>query len=347
MGRRRQTRTDLPRRLYCDGGLYFYWPKGGRKIWFRRPDRTPMGLAEALAEYGKLVDRPVLVLTVADLIDEFERCPEFARLAERTQADRRLHHAHLRHVFGHFDVPELATADVLEWKRELAAKAPRQWNQKLVALRRLMAYAIDPLGLIDARGNPCNGVKRLRETPRTRAPSPDELDRFAAMVDPATRAYVALKLATGLRMGDLLRLDRRMILDDSLRTPVGKAGGKVWRFLFVDPASGESTGLREILDTILALRRRVGSTALFANRAGQQYTVDGWQSLWQRRMAKWVQSGGERFHEHDIRATAGIRIEEAAGRERARQLLGHQTQRTTAIYTDRADRVVVPLKSKA
>lgn len=344
MGRRRQSRTDLPQRMYCEGGVYYYWPKGGRKVWFRRVDRTPMGLAEALAEYGKRVERPALVLTVSDLIDAFERSTEFAVLAERTQADRRLHHAHLRHVFGHYDVPELGTADVLEWKRAFAAKAPRQWNQKLVALRRLMAYAIDPLGLIEARGNPTAGVKRMRESARTRAPSLDELARFAALCDPATRLYVALKLATGLRMGDLLRLDRRMILDDCLRTPVGKAGGKVWRFLFVDPATGESTGLREILDDILALRRRVGSTVLFPNRAGQTYTVDGWQSLWQRRMARWVEAGGERFHEHDIRASAGIRIEEAEGRERARQLLGHQTQRTTAIYTERADRVVVPIK---
>lgn len=333
--------------MYCEGAVYYFWPKGGRKVWFRDAQGRPLSLAAALAEYGRLVDRPVNVSTVDDLIAEFERSPEFAGLAERTQADRRLHHAHLRAVFGHYGVAELATADVLEWKRALAAKAPRQWNQKLVALRRLMAYAVDPLGLIEARDRPTEGVRRMAESPRTRAPTPDELARFGAMVDPQTRLYVALKLVTGLRMGDLLRLDRRMILDDCLRTPVGKAGGRVSRFLFFDPAGGESTGLREILDEILALRRRVGSTVLFPNRSGQHYTVDGWQSLWQRRMAKWVAAGGERFHEHDIRASAGIRIEEAEGRERARQLLGHQTQRTTAVYTDRAaERVVVPLTRK-
>ena len=330
--------------MYYDRcGAYYFWPKGESKVWFRDPEGRPLSLAAALAEYGKLVDRPVIVHTITDLIAEFERSPEFSGLAERTQTDRRSHHAELRAVFGHYGVSELATVDILEWKTARAAKAPRQWNQKLVALRRLLAYAIDPLGMIEARNNPSAGVKRMKEQRRTRAPTPDELKRFAAMVDPMTRLYVALKLVTGLRMGDLLRLDRRMILDDCLRTPVGKAGGRVFRFLFVDPATGESTGVREIL----ALRRRVGSTVLFANRDGQQYTVDGWQSNWQRRMAKWVQEGGERFHEHDIRASAGIRIEEVGGREAARQLLGHATQRTTAIYTDRgAERVVVPIKGK-
>ncbi|WP_291990903.1 tyrosine-type recombinase/integrase, partial [Luteitalea sp.] len=340
MGRRRIHRRDLPERMYCDRGVYYLWPKGRPKHWFRDADGRPLSLAAALAEYGKLVDRPAVVVTIADLIDEFERSQAFAKLAERTQVDRRRHHAELRRVFGHYEPHELGQADVLEWKRARAPQAPRQWNQALSALKVLLGYAADPLGIITE--NPCREVKRMPEVRRTRAPSLAELEAFCALGNQQVRLYVALKLLTSLRMSDILRLTRAMILDDCLRVPIGKGGGRHTRLLFVDPESGESTGLRELLDQILALRRPVGSLALFCNRKGQAYTRDGWESNWQYQMRKFVAAGGERYHEHDIRARAGILAERQAGREAARQLLGHVEQRTTAIYTDRDDRIVVP-----
>lgn len=351
MGRKRINRQDLPRRMYFDKGVYYFWPLGKPKHWFRDRDGRPLSLAAALAEYGQLVDAPVRVLTIADLIDQFERSAEFVALAERTQTDRRLHHAELRSVFGHYDVAELDTRSVLEWKQARAKLAPRQWNQKLVALRRLIAHAIDPLGLLTDAVNPCKGVKRMPEASRSRAPSEQEVAEFAAICSQKQRIYIAVKMLTGLRMGDLLRLDRRMILEACLRSPIGKSRpGKqrFKRFLFVDPATGESTGLREALDAALALPRKVGSTVIFPNDKGQPYTVSGWKAMWQYRMRIWgTKMQRERFHEHDIRATAGIAVEEAQGREAARKFLGHQTQRTTSIYTERGiEPKIVPLKTR-
>lgn len=329
--------------MYCDRGVYYFWPKGGKKKWFRDAEGRPLSLAAALAEYGQIVDRPVSVSTMIELIAEFEQSAAFAALADRTQVDRRRHHAELRSVFGHYGVHELQPVDVLEWKRARAPAAPRQWNQALSALKVLLAYAADPIGLIT--DNPCRGIKRMPERRRTRAPSIEELETFCALGSEQVRLYVGLKLLTGLRMGDLLRLNRQAILDDCLRVQIGKSSR--WaRLLFVDPESGESTGLREILDQVLALRRPVGSMALFCNRKGQAYTTDGWKSIWQYQMRKFVASGGERFHEHDIRARSGILAERQAGREAARQLLGHVEQRTTAIYTDRDDRIIVPIKGR-
>ncbi len=353
MGRPRQSRHDLPRRMYCDrGGVYYFWPLGKPKHWFRRPDRTPMTLGEALAAYGQLVDRPVNVTTIDELIDTFLLSVEFNSLAERTQADRRLHLAALRAAFGHYGVTELQTVDVLEWKQSEAHKAPRQWNQKLSALKVLLGYATDPLGLIEARDNPATGVKRMREKPRTRLPTAAEIDAFLIDAPDQLKLYVKLKMATGLRMSDLLRLDRRMIEADYLRTPIGKTG-RVMRFLFRDE-TGASTGLRELIDQILELPQKVGSTLLFRTRQGRQYTQDGWQAMWQRRMAKYVAAqikalgpeigAAKRFTEHDIRATAGVAVEESQGREAARKLLGHTDQRTTGVYTGRGDTSIVPLK---
>ena len=40
---------------------------------------------------------------------------------------------------------------------------------------------------------------------------------------------------------------------------------------------------------------------LFPTRSGSKYTSMGFGSIWRRAMNKYVSSGGERFHEHDLR----------------------------------------------
>jgi integrase len=56
-------------------------------------------------------------------------------------------------------------------------------------------------------------------------------------------------------------------------------------------------------------------------------TATGFRSMWARAMRKFVDAGGERFNEHDIRklvATAAATVEQA------QKLLGHQEQKTTS-----------------
>lgn len=205
---------------------------------------------------------------------------------------------------------------------------------EVAALGNVMTQAIKA-GLIDV--NPCKDLRYEPAPRRTRMPSPAEIAAFCEHAGPQVALYCRLKLATGLRMGDMLRLDRRMISSEGLTvTPAKTASrtGKTQVFLFVDE-EGRSTGLRELLDEILSLRRRVTALALFATRTGQHYTTDGFKSIWQRAMGAYVDAGGERFREHDIRATAGAAKEDRDGREQARKLLGHELESTTAGYTGR------------
>ena len=44
------------------------------------------------------------------------------------------------------------------------------------------------------------------------------------------------------------------------------------------------------------------SVYLFATREGQRHTGDGFRSIWNRAMRKYIAAGGERFTEHDLRA---------------------------------------------
>ncbi len=345
MGRRRQYRRDLPQRFYFDRGCYYFWPPGGRKIWFRRADGEPMPLHEAMAEYGKLIDRPPTFRTLGSLMDDYLKLA-LPKLKPRTQQDRQTELGNLRKVFGEMDPTSITPQDIYGYKRARVS-APVRCNRELAALSALFSFGIEQ-GL-PLKANPCREVKRYKETPSERCPEYHELAAFKALCLSDERRgkpialYVDLKCAIGLRMGDMLKLHRSMLHADGLRVDSGKAGKKHF-FAFADK-DGISTGLRELLDEILALPRKVGSMWLFCTRKGQPYTVEGWQALWQRRMVAFVAGGGVRFSEHSVRATAGTEMEEPHGAEAAQRLLGHSDLRTTRLYTARK-RVVTVLPNK-
>ena len=102
--------------------------------------------------------------------------------------------------------------------------------------------------------------------------------------------------------------------------------------------------LRKAIDAILAYKKKQGqpSIYLFCNRQGQPYLPlengrmfdeeghafgkpEGFNSIWQRRMAKWVDDGNERFTEHDIRKVPAS----ATDTEHAQQLLDHHPGKNT------------------
>jgi hypothetical protein len=77
-----------------------------------------------------------------------------------------------------------------------------------------------------------------------------------------------------------------------------------------------------------------GPPWLFCTRRGESYvkpngTANGWDSLWQRFMAKVLKQTqvGERFTEHDLRAKCAS---DAPSLERAQQLLAHADKALTA-----------------
>lgn len=332
MGRKRQHDRDLPERVYKRGRQYVYLPLGQTR-YVRLGDTK----ADALAAYAQILRgaqdrRP---RTIGDCMDDYLRSAAFARLATRTQTDYQRDLQRLRPIFAHMVPADLQPSDVYEYMYTRPAVRARL---EIAALHNCMVQAIKA-GLISR--SPCADLRYEPVQKRTRLPSLEEITAFAEAVTPQIALYVRLKLATGLRQGDMLRLDRRMIGQDGLTVLTGKTG-RTLTFLFTDPETGASTGLRELLDSILALRRRVTALALFATREGQHYSTDGFRSIWARYMAAYVKAGGQHFREHDIRATAGMLKDGKDGRRAAQDLLGHRLESTTAGYVDR--RRVVKIK---
>lgn len=163
------------------------------------------------------------------------------------------------------------------------------------------------------------------------------------MVDPLSPDE--LRKVTGSPQPSKQVANSFMVKESSLDVPNSKTG-KVQQFLFVD-RNGESTGLKELIDEILAHRPCHRTAALFRKRNGDAYSVQGFKANWQRRMRSYEAAGGLRFWEHDVRALAGTRVREAMGNDAAQRVLAHSDPKQTMNYTHRRMKVkVTPLKRR-
>ena len=355
MGRKRIHRHDLPRRLYfcLIAKQYYFKPKQGPKIWYGP------NLSVALLEYVKLIEQPSNVETMNHLFDEYVRL-ELPRKGLGTQRDERDKISHLRPVFGAMLPNQITTQDCVEYHirrtRGISGKlgpAPTRANREIGLLSRVFQMAINVLRL--PLSNPCRDIRKNPEVGRDRSPEIAELEAFKKLCisryqDRQLALYIDLKLMVPLRMGDLLKLRRDMIREHALVVEINKSSkaGKATKKqeFYLKDAKGRSTGLRELLDEIFALPRPVGSMFLFCReRDGRRYTVDGFKTNWQRRMKAFVESGGTRFTEHDIRATAADETQKLGGDPTA--LLAHSDAKTTQIYLRKKRPIrVIPIRLK-
>lgn len=93
-------------------------------------------------------------------------------------------------------------------------------------------------------------------------------------------------------------------------------------------------GLKNIVDQAQQHAMKAGSAYLFMISKGERYSSSAFQTYWQRLMKSAIEQGvlQETFHFHDIRRKAATDAEKKYGREHARKMLGHASQKTTAIY---------------
>ena len=338
MPRPRKLRKDLPPRLYFEDGIYFFRPKSGKRITFGSDERV------ARAEYWKLVGRHTDKRALGPIMDAWLE-EHAADIRPRTFDDYKACVANLKAAFGHMHPDDVETADLYDYDR---ARHVRRARRELAVLGAVYRYAIK---IRATRQNPCRDLERApRRKKRTRCPEESEVDAFAAHClekysDQMMGLYLRLKILVGLRLGDMLSLNSFMVKESSLDVPNSKTG-KVQQFLFVD-RNGESTGLNELIDEILAHRPSHRTAALFRKRNGETYSVQGFKANWQRRMRSYEAAGGLRFWEHDVRALAGTRVREAMGNDAAQKVLAHSDPKQTMNYTDRRMKVkVTPLKRR-
>ncbi len=237
-------------------------------------------------------------VTIADLAIEYMAEVSAKRKPSTARAYRQLLTTHLVPAFGRLRPEALETADVRRFHRGLQA-TPYAANRALFLLSNLLTTA-EHRGLRAPGSNPCNGVRRYPEQPRTRYLSRAEIQRLGDAIEElesdgrvSVHAAAALRLLlfTGCRVSEILTL-RWEHLDFELnlgRLPDTKTGEKF--FPLTSP-------VLELLDTI---PRSPGNPWVIQGQRSGQHLTD-LARPW-RRVKKLAGLSGVRIH--DLRHTVG------------------------------------------
>ena len=290
---------------------------------------------------GKAASLPA---PVARFLDELARQ---RRLSPHTVAAYQIDLAELASLAGGKPLPRLLAADIRHALARLhaAGMAPASLSRKLSAWRRFYGW-LGERG--EAAGNPAAGLRAPRRARRLpKALAPDQAVQLAGHEPAATalalrdKAIVELLYSSGLRLAELVGLDRRYFatdadgggstswldLDARRVTVVGK-GGKVRQVPVGRPALEALRRWLQARESMPGAQAR----ALFVSARGGRL---GARSV-QLRLARLAAALGLglRVHPHVLRHSMASHVLQSSGDLRAvQELLGHASIATTQIYT--------------
>lgn len=330
----------LPRHWIKRHGAYYYRPP--RYHWHLF-DKKWVKLGKTIQEAHKTFSE----LPVHDTGDVYYTRDLAAAYALRvvpqypagTQANKTRSLAEIERVFGHIPVKALEPKHCYDYFD--AKQGTRSARAVIEDLRHLFTKAVE-WGIL--KRHPIKGqVVLKKQRPRNRYVTDDELIHFYQMASEKLRAYIVLKLLTGLSKQDMLCLSREDIQTDGLHAYRRKTNTRPKVYEWDD----EGLLRRAINNVYAAHKGHVGNARLFHTRDGKPYYfVDenghalskptSFDSMWQRLMTKWVESGGQRFTEHDIRAKSASDVD----LEHARLLMDHSNSNITEKVYRRAPTVV-------
>ena len=315
MGRRRKTHRHLPERVYIHHGSYRYHPKSGKKITLARIDDYS-GMLRALA--AVMQDRPPLT-TLATVMDRYE-LQILPKKAASTQKEQARMLANLCRSFGAMNPGDLRQPHAAQYRDKRGQKAPTTANRELELLSHVCTMAVE-WGAMEL--NPLTGLRKNSRPPRERCPSDADYLHVYGLAAPMVQCVMDLALLTGLRRKDLFRLHRSGMSDDGLALMPSKTKhtSRVNLLFEWTPA------LRSVVKRALSLSPQLRPW-IVCNRKGQQYTKNGFDSVWNRLMAKATagEDAIERFQFLDLRRkSASDEVDELV----AQQRLGHASVEIT------------------
>jgi integrase len=350
MGRERSTElAGLPPRWRVVNGVYYYQvPPNQREQWDGKTTfRLGGTLDDAYREWTQRMGPPGDAKTIGDLLDRYSRevVPNKAPL---TRVENRRAIMRLRKVFGARSVGAIRPQLIYQYVEKSESRT--QGRREIRVFSHVYTKAVE-WGLIDR--HPFKGEVRLEgEPPRTRYIEDWELEECLKMDSKRKKgsvlmiqAYIRMKLLTGLRRGDLLRLAIDALREDGIHVLPRKTAHTTGKRIIIEWSPELSAAVQMAKD---ARPIDIGKY-LFCNRRGECYfhdekdTASGWNTMWQRFMKRVLDETkvSERFTEHDIRAKSAS---DADSLKHAQKLLTHADSKITDRVYRRKPEKVKPLR---
>lgn len=349
--RTRKENKPLPARWRLRHGAYYYdVPPHLREQWNgKREFRLGTTLPEAYAEWAKRLKTHADVRSVGRLLDRYalEVVPT---KAPKTQEENSRAIANLRAVFGEMLIRDIKPIHAYQYRDQRGKTARTAANRELEVLSHSFTKAIE-WGYREDHPMIEGKFRKLSTPPRTRYVEDWEIVEVLSLESRrhkgslhAIRAYIKIKLLTGLRRGDLLRLRTSDLKDDGIHVEPHKTAKTTGKRIVIE----WTPALYQAIDEAKAARPVDLGPYLFCTKRGDSYVTEdsranGWDSMWGRFMNRVLAETKvkARFTEHDLRAKCAS---DAETLEHAQQLLAHADSATTRrVYRRRPERVK-PLK---
>ncbi|WP_417070744.1 tyrosine-type recombinase/integrase [Niveibacterium terrae] len=323
----------------------------------RRSQSLGKDYVEALRRYADLVKTvSAPAVTVPELLTKWQLATLNARPA-KTQRGILSAIPPLLRFFGDPPAPlhgvrPMHVAQYLAWRPADSAEQAKKRGRKQLgtgaaSANREIAWLSAAWNWARAQGvtdlqNPCEGIKKNRESGRDLYIEDDELDRILKNADEPLRDAIELAYLLGQRPGDLRKILETDIGKDGIRISQSKTKAKL-----VIELSEELSALVSRIKTRKAKTPGVRSLYLLCDESGQGLTANQLRCRFDRARegaAREAEEGGlsevaeklRRIQFRDLRAKAGTDKRESAKDVRAAQLLlGHTTSGTTERYTRR------------
>ena len=161
--------------------------------------------------------------SLADIITQYKKAPEFKDLRERTRRDYTALLELLLDTWGAHPVASIERKHVLGL-RDKHAETPPKTNKLIAVLRIVIAFAIERGYRTD---NPAKDIKRLKVGAGHATWPDDAVDRFLASAPPMMALALKLGLYTGQREGDVLAMPWHDIDGDLIHVVQAKTGTKL------------------------------------------------------------------------------------------------------------------------
>ena len=292
MARKRNPDNEgLPKRWRWKKGAYRYLvPKGQEDFWDGKTEfKLGVTLSDAYQVFGARIEStPDDIQTFAHLFDHYA-VKVTPTKAPRTQIDEQRMLGKLRQMIGRNKVEPWKPKHSYKLRnkiKETAKKSGEKFaNRHMALLKHVFTKAVE-WGVIDDHPMKAGNFKMYtEEKSKLRTPSIEEIldsiDPYNCP-NPMLRAFVLLKLITGLRMTDILGITMSDITSEYLTVVQSKTRnttGKTLKFKMTDL-------LKQVIDEAKAYPANVLSPYLFKTDKGSSYlkednTCHGFQTIWQ------------------------------------------------------------------